>query len=183
MNIWHDIGREYVKPDNFTAVIEIPKGSKTKYELDKATGLLRLDRILHTSTHYPVNYGFIPLTSAEDNDPLDVLVLCSETITPLALVQCCPIGYINMVDDGANDEKIIAVPFTDPMYNGYTTIDELPSHVFAEIEHFFSVYKMLEGKDTSVISTKGAKEAITAIESAMKRYAMSGLGRPRIRPM
>ena len=119
MNIWHDLSPEQVKPENFTAVIEISKGSKVKYELDKETGLLRMDRVLYTATHYPQNYGFIPRTYGEDNDPLDVLVLCSEPILPLTMVQCYPIGVIQMVDNGSGDEKIIAIPFSDPTYNTF----------------------------------------------------------------
>ena len=124
MNIWHDIAPSRVKPEDFWAVIEIEKGSKNKYELDKETGMLRLDRILYTSTHYPANYGFIPRTWAEDGDPLDVLVLCSESIRPLSLVRCFPIGVISMEDGGSQDEKIIAIPFEDPTYHLYTDISE-----------------------------------------------------------
>ena len=114
MNIWHDIAAERIRPSNFEALIEIPKGSKAKYELDKDTGLLKLDRVLYTSTVYPANYGFIPRTLADDGDPLDVLVLCNETIYPMTLVNCYPIGVIKMIDSGALDEKIIAIPFKDP---------------------------------------------------------------------
>ena len=114
MNIWHDIPDERISPDNFFAVIEIEKGSKVKYELDKETGMLMLDRVLYTSTHYPASYGFIPRTYADDGDPLDVLVLCSEPIIPMSLVQVYPFGVISMVDNGRNDEKIIAIPFGDP---------------------------------------------------------------------
>ena len=117
MNIWHDINPERISRASYAAVIEISKGSKMKYELDKETGLLKLDRVLHTSTHYPANYGFIPKTYADDNDPLDVLVLCSEQIEPMALVRCYPIGVISMVDGGHADDKIIAIPFGDPTYN------------------------------------------------------------------
>ena len=106
MNIWHDIAPSLVTPESFTAVIEISKGSNIKYELDKQTGLLRMDRILHTATHYPANYGFIPITYGDDNDPLDVLVLCSESIMPMTLVQCYPIGVIKMIDNGKNDETV-----------------------------------------------------------------------------
>ena len=170
MNIWHDLNPDAVTPENFTAVIEIPKGSNIKYELDKNTGLLRMDRILYTATHYPESYGFIPLTYAEDNDPLDVLVLCSESIQPLTLVQCYPIGVIEMVDNGSNDEKIIAIPFTDPTYNHSQSIYDLPKHIFNEMEHFFSVYKQLEGKATAVESVKGKEEAIQIIQDAIERY-------------
>ena len=122
MNLWHDIAPARVRPEDFFAVIEIEKGSKNKYEMDKETGALRLDRILYTSTHYPANYGFIPRTWADDGDPLDVLVLCSECIRPLSLVECYPIGVISMEDSGSLDEKIIAIPFQDPTYNTYQDI-------------------------------------------------------------
>ena len=170
MNIWHDISPEAVAPENFTAVIEISKGSKNKYELDKATGRLRLDRVLYTSTHYPQNYGFIPLTYGDDNDPLDVLVICSEPIIPMTLVQCCPVGVIKMIDNGKSDEKIIAVPFSDPTYGENQSIEELPAHIFNEMEHFFTVYKQLEHKDTAVDPVLGRKEAVEIISHAMQRY-------------
>ena len=122
MNIWHDIPEKFITPDSFSAVIEIQKGGQNKYELDKDTGMLRLDRVLYTATHYPANYGFIPRTYAEDGDPLDVLVLCQESIIPLTLVQCKPIGVIKMIDDDAADEKISAVPLNDPSHSHYTDI-------------------------------------------------------------
>ena len=150
MNLWHDVAPHRVRPEDFLAVIEIEKGSKNKYEMDKETGALRLDRILYTSTHYPANYGFLPRTWADDGDPLDVLVLCSECIRPLSLVECYPIGVIKMIDDGRFDEKIIAIPFDDPTYNTYTDISQLPSHVFDEMTHFFTIYKALENKETAV---------------------------------
>lgn len=170
MNIWHDIDPKRITPDEFIAVIEIPKGSKQKYELDKKTGLLILDRILYTSTHYPANYGFIPHTLAEDGDPLDVLVLCSESLLPLSLVKVYPIGVITMNDNGKNDEKIIAIPFTDPNYNSYKTIADLPKHVFDEMQHFFSVYKQLEGKNTAVNTVCGRENAIAIIEKSLMSY-------------
>ena len=144
-NIWHDISPDRIQPEDFVAVIEIPKGSKKKYELDKETGLIILDRVLYTSTHYPANYGFIPRTYGDDGDPLDVLVVCSESIDPLTLVRCYPIGYISMLDGGKNDEKIIAIPFSDPTYNNVQDLMDLPPHLFDEMAHFFSVYKALEG--------------------------------------
>lgn len=170
MNIWHDIDPKRITPDGFIAVIEIPKGSKQKYELDKKTGLLILDRILYTSTHYPANYGFIPHTLADDGDPLDVLVLCSESLLPLSLVKVYPIGVITMNDNGKNDEKIIAIPFTDPNYNSYKTIADLPKHVFDEMQHFFSVYKQLEGKNTAVNTVRGREDAIAIIEKSLASY-------------
>ncbi len=169
-NIWHEISPKRITPTDFICVIEIPKGSKKKYELDKETGLIILDRILHTSTHYPANYGFIPRTYGDDNDPLDVLLLCSETLEPMSLVRAYPIGVIKMIDNGRNDEKIIAIPFNDPTYNQYTSINELPSHVFDEMCHFFSVYKNLENKDTAVDEVKSREDAIGIIAEAIDHY-------------
>ena len=173
MNIWHDIDSSRITPESFLVVIEIPKGSKAKYELDKQTGLLKLDRILHTSTHYPANYGFIPRTYADDLDPLDVLVLCSETIYPMTLIKCYPIGVISMIDNGRYDEKIIAIPFSDPTYNSYTDISQLPKHLFDEMSHFFTVYKALENKETAVDEVKGVAEAVEIIQNAIESYAVS----------
>lgn len=170
MNIWHDMSPDRISPSDFTAVIEISKNSKKKYELDKYTGMIILDRILHTSTHYPASYGFIPRTYGDDKDPLDVLVLCSEEIDPLVLVRCYPIGVIAMVDNGENDEKIIAVPFSDPVYNTYTDISQLPDHIFNEMTHFFSVYKALEGKRTQIDNVSGAEEAQRVIRHCMDNY-------------
>lgn len=170
MNIWHDIESSRIKPESFVAVVEINKGSKQKYEMDKKTGLLRLDRILYTSTRYPANYGFIPHTLAADHDPLDVLILCSESLIPMSLVQCYPIGVIVMNDGGDVDEKIIAIPFADPNYNSYKSIHDLPQHIFEEMRHFFSVYKQLEGKATTVDVTADKDEAIKIIISSMENY-------------
>lgn len=170
MNIWHQIDPSRVKRDDFAAVIEISKGSKMKYELDKETGLLRLDRVLYTSTHYPANYGFIPRTLAKDHDPLDVLVLCSEQIEPMALVECYPIGVISMLDNGSPDDKIISIPFGDPTYNGYNGIDDLPRHIFEEMMHFFTVYKTLENKKTVIDEVKGKAEALSIIDDSISSY-------------
>ena len=170
MNIWHDIAPARVKPEDFWAVIEIEKGSKNKYEMDKDTGMLRLDRILYTSTHYPANYGFIPRTWADDGDPLDVLVLCSESIRPMSLVRCFPIGVITMEDGGDLDEKIIAIPFEDPTYHLYTDISELPADVASEMKHFFRVYKSLEGKETVVSDVLGRQAAVDIIIKCQDAY-------------
>ena len=170
MNPWHDIRREKVTKDTFYAMIEISKGSKNKYELDKDTGRLKLDRVLFTSTHYPQNYGFIPLTYSRDYDPLDVLVLCSEEILPMAFVECKPIGVLTMIDNGLADDKIIAVPLSDPFYNGYEDITDIPEHVMQEIKHFFQVYKTLEGKPTSVDEIQGKAAAQNIIEEALEEY-------------
>ncbi|MBO5526154.1 MAG: inorganic diphosphatase [Clostridia bacterium] len=170
MNIWHDIDPKRIGAKDFEALIEIPKGSKLKYELDKETGLLRLDRVLYTSTHYPANYGFIPRTLADDGDPLDVLVLCSEPVYPMTLIRCYPIGVITMVDDGALDEKIIAIPFKEPSYNNYYDIHELPKHTFDEMMHFFEVYKTLEHKQTAVKEICHRDEAIEVIQKCIQQY-------------
>ena len=169
-NIWHDISPKRITPEDFICVIEISKGSKKKYELDKETGFIMLDRILHTSTHYPANYGFIPRTYGDDNDPLDVLLLCSEDLEPLTLVRAYPIGVITMIDNGRNDEKIIAIPFNDPTYNEYKDIDQLPKHIFDEMRHFFEVYKNLENKSTAVDDVKGKKDAIDVIQASIENY-------------
>ena len=170
MNIWHDISKERITPTLFEALIEIPRGCKAKYELDKETGLVRLDRVLYTSTVYPANYGFIPRTFADDGDPLDVLVLCNESIFPMTLVTCYPIGVIKMTDGGKLDEKIIAIPTKDPTFNSYHEIRELPSHIFDEMMHFFSVYKMLENKKTVVDEIMPREEAVRIIDKCIKLY-------------
>ena len=170
MNIWHDINSNRISEEDFVAVIEIPKGSKTKYEVDKETGLVILDRGLSTSTQYPLNYGFIPKTLSGDGDPLDVLVLCSETLYPLSLVRCYPIGVINMIDNNSTDEKIIAIPFNDPFYNEYKNIEDLPTHLSQEIVHFLSVYKALESTKTTVDSMHNKQEAIKIIKQAKQVY-------------
>ncbi|MGI6049513.1 MAG: inorganic diphosphatase [Acetivibrionales bacterium] len=170
MNIWHDICPTRITPEDFYAVVEIEKGSKTKYELDKETGMLVLDRILYTSTHYPANYGFIPRTYGDDNDPLDVLILCSQPIVPMTLVRCYPIGVFSMIDNGRKDSKIIAIPFSDPSYNDYKDVSDLPKHISLEMTHFFSVYKELEEVETEVTEVKGRKKAISTIKKEIDKY-------------
>lgn len=174
MNIWHDIAESRIKKDDFIAVIEISKGAKQKYEMDKETGCLILDRILYTSTHYPANYGFIPRTYADDKDPLDVLVLCSESLEPMSLVRCYPIGVITMTDGDSKDEKIIAIPFGDPTYNCYRDISALPRHIVQEMEHFFHVYKQLEHKAVTTIDPAGDREtAEETVAKYIKAYTQS----------
>lgn len=169
-NIWHDISPKRIAAEEFICVIEISKGSKKKYELDKETGHIILDRILYTSTHYPANYGFIPRTYGDDGDPLDVLLLCAETLEPMTLVKAKPIGVISMIDNGQGDEKIIAVPVNDPTYNHYNDISELPAHIFEEMSHFFTVYKSLENKQTAVNEVMGRENAVQIIEKAICDY-------------
>ena len=170
MHSWHDVKANRISPDRFLALIEISKGSKNKYELDKETGHLILDRVLFTSTHYPQNYGFIPRTYAKDYDPLDVLVLCSESIIPMSFVECKPIGVLIMKDNGLFDEKIIAVPLNDPFYSDYNSIHELPIHIFEEIKHFFAVYKTLEGKETAIDEVMDVDVAKQIIADCISSY-------------
>ncbi len=170
MNIWHDIQKERITPEAFVSCIEIPKGSKSKYEIDKELGTLVLDRILYTSTHYPANYVFIPRTYASDGDALDVLVLCSETLVPLSLVNCKPIGVIAMIDGEHRDEKIIAVTIGDPSISHYEELEDLPPHMLAEMHHFFDVYKVLEGQQTHVLNIDNKEKAMEIIAESMERY-------------
>ena len=170
MNIWHDINGERIKKDRFVSVIEIQKNGRNKYELDKETGMLRLDRVLYTATHYPANYGFIPITYAGDGDPLDVLVLCHEEITPLTLVETYPIGVLKMNDSGDEDEKIICIPVGDSYLNNYKDITDLPSQLLDEIMHFFEVYKQLEGKQTTIDKMLGRSEAESIIQKCIDNY-------------
>lgn len=173
MHSWHDVKQNRITPESFLAMIEISKGSKNKYELDKETGHLILDRVLFTSTHYPQNYGFIPRTFARDFDPLDVLVLCSESILPMSLVECKPIGVLTMTDAGLPDEKIIAVPLHDPFYNSFDDISQVPNHIMDEIKHFFAVYKTLEGKETAIDVVLGKEEAIKVIKECIHSYKIN----------
>ena len=159
-----------VTPDLFKVFIEIPKGSKAKYELDKETGLIKLDRVLYTSTHYPHNYGFIPLTFCDDGDPLDVLILCSEVLYPATTLNGRAIGVLKTLDNGKKDSKIIAVSTDDPFYNTYFDIKELPKHIFDEIKNLFDVYKNLEGSTLLTGEVEGASEAKKEIQRCIDLY-------------
>lgn len=170
MRDFNSIFRDRIKPDDFMAIIEIPKGSNQKYEIDPLSGMLKLDRILYTSTHYPANYGFIPHTYAEDGDPLDVLVFCSEGLYPMSTVQCYPIGGMLMLDENVHDEKILAVPFNDPQMAGYKDLSDLPHHLFDEIQHFFTVYKELENKETAIVQSFDAAKAKEVIQACFDAY-------------
>ena len=168
---WHDLPNN---PDTaakfFNAVIEISRGSKVKYELDKPTGLLRVDRILHSSVVYPANYGFIPRSYCDDGDPLDVLVLGYEPVQPLCIMQVRAIGMMRMVDEGESDDKVIAIHIHDPSFNQYQDIDELPRHVVREIERFFCDYKVLENKQVEVSDFLGATKAVEALIESFAHY-------------
>jgi inorganic pyrophosphatase len=170
VNAWHDVSPGSDLPRDFQAVIEIPLGSNVKYELDKATGLLKVDRIIHSAVFYPANYGFIPQTYAEDNDPLDVLVLCQEPVQPLALIQARAIGLMTMIDSGASDDKVIAVATNDPEFNSYVEARDLPQHRLLVVKRFFQDYKQLEGKRVEVEDIRPAYAAVTVIERALARY-------------
>jgi inorganic pyrophosphatase len=171
LHAWHDVTPGDGLPARFTAVVEIPMGSSVKYELDKETGLLRLDRILYSAVYYPANYGFIPQTLAEDDDPLDVLVLCQEAVAPLTLVKARAIGLMTMVDSGKKDHKILAVAVDDPEYDAFNEAAELPSHRLSMLRRFFQDYKTLEGKAVEVEELQPAADALPVIESALARYS------------
>lgn len=168
---WHDVTPGEKLPGEFTAVIEIPRGSSVKYELDKETGMLRMDRVLHSAVYYPANYGFIPQTLAEDDDPLDVLVLCQEAVDPLTLVEARAIGLMTMMDSGKRDHKVLAVAVHDPEYNSFHEADELPPHRLAMLRRFFQDYKTLEGKAVEVDELTCAKTAYPIILEALERYS------------
>jgi inorganic pyrophosphatase len=170
MHPWHDVSPGTELPRDFQALIEIPLGSNVKYELDKPTGLLKVDRIIHSAVFYPANYGFIPQTYAEDNDPLDVLVLCQEPVQPLALIKARAIGVMTMIDSGAVDDKIIAVATNDPEFSNYIEARDLPSHRLLVLKRFFQDYKQLEGKQVHVEDIRPAYAATAAIEKALRRY-------------
>src|SRR5437868_10762460 len=168
---WHDVTPGENLPRVFTSVIEIPMGSSVKYELDKETGMLRLDRILYSAVYYPANYGFIPQTYAEDEDPLDVLVLCQEPVAPLTLVHARAIGLMTMIDAGKKDHKVLAVATEDPEYNGFREAAQLPPHRLNLLRRFFQDYKTLEGKAVEVEDMEPAAAALPVIEAALARYS------------
>ncbi|MEL6548014.1 MAG: inorganic diphosphatase [Myxococcota bacterium] len=169
MHPWHDIPA--TEQDGvFNTVIEIPRGSKVKYELDKPSGLLRVDRILYSSVIYPADYGFIPQTYADDNDPLDSLVLTSEPMAPLAILRCRAIGVMRMLDEGKGDDKLIAVHVDDPAFAEYTHIEQLPIHLTRQIQRFFEDYKTLEHKAVKVESFQGPEKAAEILEEAIDCY-------------
>jgi inorganic pyrophosphatase len=167
---WHGASYGERAPDVVNALIEIPQGSRTKYEIDKATGLLKLDRVIYSSFHYPINYGFIPQTLGQDGDPLDILVLCSQTIQPLCLVEATVIGNMQMIDSGEEDDKIIAVATKDPSVNHYSEIDEVPPHFILELRNYFEQYKVLENKEVKIDAFQSRQEAYRIITDAIAFY-------------
>lgn len=167
---WHGAHYGDKAPNVVKALIEISQGSRTKYEIDKTTGLLKLDRVIHSSFHYPVNYGFIPQTLGLDKDPLDILVLCSQAIQPLCLVEATVIGNMQMIDSGDKDDKIIAVATKDPSVNHIESIEELPKHFFNELRNFFEQYKVLEQKQVQIDNFQNKNEAFVIINDAIELY-------------
>ena len=167
---WHDLTPGEHIPKEFQAVIEIPLGSSVKYELDKPSGMIRMDRVLYSAVYYPANYGFIPQTLAEDHDPLDVLVLCQESVAPLTILNARTIGLMTMIDSGAKDHKVIAVATADPEFASYHDVSELPPHKIAMVRRFFQDYKQLEGKVVEVDQMQSAADAYPIIEEALHEY-------------
>src|ERR1700757_3564460 len=168
---WHDVTPGEQLPAQFTAVIEIPMGSSVKYELGKETGMIRLDRILYSAVYYPANYGFIPQTLAEDDDPLDVLVLCQQPVVPLTIIHARAIGLMTMIDSGKKDHKIIAVATEDPEFNSYYEAAEMPPHRLLMLRRFFQDYKQLEGKAVEVDEIRPSGEAFPIILDSLHRYS------------
>src|ERR1044071_2960540 len=168
---WHDVTPGDKLPQEFSSIIEIPFGSSVKYELDKASGMIKLDRVLYSAVYYPANYGFIPQTLAEDDDPLDVLVLCQETVVPLTLIHARTIGLMTMLDAGKKDHKIIAVATEDPEFNSYSAADEMPVRRLTMLRRFFQDYKQLEGKAVEVDAIEPPAAAYPIIEDALARYS------------
>ena len=168
---WHDVTPGGKLPDEFNTIIEIPFGSSVKYELDKTSGLIKLDRVLYSAVYYPANYGFIPQTLAEDDDPLDVLVLCQEAVVPLTMIYARTIGLMTMIDSGKKDHKIVAVAAKDPEFNSYTEAAQMPPHRMLMLRRFFQDYKLLEGKAVEVNEIQPAAEAYPVISDALHRYS------------
>jgi inorganic pyrophosphatase len=167
---WHDVELPRYIEEPIPAIIEIPTGSKVKYELDKKSGLLLVDRILFSAVHYPANYGFVPRTYCDDGDPLDILVLCQEPIQPLAIMQAKVIGVMKMRDDKGEDDKLIAVHADDPSYAEYTDVSEIASHRLRELQRFFQDYKTLENKKVLVSAPQGRSAALQVLRDAIKLY-------------
>ena len=167
---WHGVHYGEHAPSKVNALIEIPQGARSKYEVDKDTGLLRLDRVIYSSFHYPINYGFIPQTLGQDNDPLDILVICSQSIQPLCLVEATVIGNMQMIDNGTMDDKIIAVAAKDPSVNHFSKVEDLPQHFLLELRNFFEQYKVLENKKVEIDNFQDKDTAYKIIMEAIKYY-------------
>jgi len=172
MNLWHDVSLGDNAPEEFNTIIEIPKGSNNKYEIDKTTGLIALDRANYSSAPYPFDYGFAPQTLWEDGDPLDVIVLTTFPLPPGILVRVRPIAIMEMIDDGESDYKIITVPVEDRRWEFAKDVSDINNHNLDEFKHFFETYKMLKGEpvEVKIAAIKGKKEAIEAVEKSVKLY-------------
>jgi inorganic pyrophosphatase len=170
VNPWHDFPVGAHPPEKVTAVIEIPRGSRNKYELDKVSGQFRLDRVLFSAVHYPGDYGFIPRTLHEDNDPLDIIVPINEPTFTGCQIDCRPVGVLKMLDRGEPDDKIVAVPSNDPFYAEYFDIADLSQHYLKEVEHFFHIYKDLEGRRVEIVSWEKSEVAMKVIQDSIERY-------------
>ena len=171
MHPWHDVALPRYIEDPIPAIIEIPTGSKVKYELDKSSGLLIVDRVQFSAVHYPANYGFVPRTYCDDGDPLDILVFCQEQIASLAIMRAKVIGVMKMRDDKGEDDKLIAVHADDPEYSDYAVVSEMPAHRMRELRRFFEDYKALENKRVLVSDPQGRKDGLRVLRDAMKLYA------------
>ncbi len=169
-NPWHDVCVGEKAPSVINAIIEIPKDCKQKYELDKDSGLLKLDRFLYSAVHYPGDYGFVPQTLWEDGDPLDVIILTNRPVYPMTLVSVRVIGVLRMVDDDEKDDKIIGVYDCDPRYAEYDGIKDIPKHIIAELKHFFETYKQLQGKECKILEILDKKDAMKDVELGRKLY-------------
>ncbi|MBT1708502.1 inorganic diphosphatase [Fulvivirgaceae bacterium PWU5] len=167
---WHEVSVGVHPPDQVNAIIEIPKGSRAKYEIDKESGLIKLDRVIYASMYYPLNYGFIPQTLGEDHDPLDIVVLTQVSVVPGCLIPCKIIGVMQMIDQGEADDKIIAVAEQDPSVSHILDVKDLPQHLRAELKHFFESYKQLENKKVVVDEFLSKEKAEAILQASMKRY-------------
>lgn len=169
-NLWHDVPLGDNVPETFNAIIEIPRGSANKYEIDKATGLIKLDRVLFSSQYYPFDYGFAPQTYWHDNDPLDVMVITTFPLVPGLLLEVRPVGVLGMVDGGESDDKIIAVPAEDPRYAHVQTLEDIGEHRLKEIENFFNTYKVMQGKEVKTTGYRSKEEALKTVEESVALY-------------
>jgi inorganic pyrophosphatase len=170
LHLWHDLKPGRNPPEEVTAIIEIPSGSRNKYELDKDTGLIKLDRVLYSAVHYPADYGLIPRTLHEDGDPLDILVMVKEQTFAGCMIDVRPIGVLRMLDRGEPDDKILGVPLHDPAHEEFFDIADIPQHMLREIEYFFSTYKDLEGKRVQAAGWEKSERAMAIIEESIERY-------------
>jgi inorganic pyrophosphatase len=171
IHAWRDLPAGPHPPEEITAIIEIPRGSRNKYELDKVTGAFRLDRVLYSAVHYPGDYGFIPRTLHEDGDPLDVLIPLNEPTFPGCQITARPIGVLRMLDRGEPDDKVLAVPTGDPFHEEWYDIADIPQHYLAEVQHFFQIYKDLEGRRVQMLGWEKSEVAMRVIVASIERYA------------